>query len=288
MNVFDQLVNGLTLGAQYALVAAGLALIFGVLGIVNFAHGELFMVGAYSLYLAQATLGLGYLPGALLGVAAMAVFGVVFYLVILRRILDRPWQVQLVATLAASLLIVNLAVVLAGPVPRLVESPLLDARVSVGGSQVSLQRLVVLGTAVLAFTAMYLYLKFAKLGKAMRAVAQNREAARVVAIPVAKVGLVAVIVGSALAGIAGVAIAPLVNLQPTMGQLVTLKAFAAVIMGGFGNVTGGIVAAFSLGLVEAFVTGFITSDYADLIVFAVMVLVLLFRPHGLFGRVARV
>lgn len=286
--LIDQLVNGLTLGAQYALVAAGLSLIFGVLGIVNFAHGEFFMLGSYALYAAQSVLGLSYGLSSLVAVVAMGAFGALFYVVVLARIINHSWQVQLVATLATSLFLVNLAIVLAGPTPRLVDSPLADSSFDLLGGHVSIQRLVVLGTALVAFSVMYLYLRHAKLGKAMRAMAQNREAASIAGIPIRKVGLVAVIAGAALAGVASATIAPLVNLQPTMGQLLTIKAFAAVIMGGFGNVTGAIISAMVLGMVEALSAGYLTSDYADLIVFGVMVLVLLVRPSGLFGKVARV
>jgi branched-chain amino acid transport system permease protein len=286
--LIEQLINGVTLGAQYALVAAGLSLIFGVLGIVNFAHGEFFMLGAYMLYIAETPMGLNYPASALVVVVGMGLFGAVYYGVVLARIINHSWQVQLVATLATSLLMVNLAIVLAGPTPRLVDSPWSDAHVSIFGGQVSVQRLIVITTSAIAFLAMYLYLKHAKLGKAMRAVAQNKDAADVVGIPVRRVGLVAVVAGAALAGVAAVTIAPLNNLQPTMGQLLTIKAFAAVIMGGFGNVTGAILSAVVLGMVEALTAGYLTTDYADLVVFGVMLLVLLVRPSGIFGKVARV
>lgn len=283
----DQLLNGLTLGAQYALIAGGLALIFGVLGIVNFAHGEFYMLGAYALYVTQQLWGLPYMSAAAVAVLLMGVFGAVYYLVVLRTLLNRAWQIQLVATLATSLLLVNLVTVLVGPSPRLVTSPFTDVRVVILGGSVSMQRLLVLALTAVTFAAMYAYLFRARSGKALRAVSQNREAAEVVGIPAARIGLLATVAAAALAGVAAVMIAPLVNLQPTMGQLVALKAFAAVIMGGFGSVNGAVLAAFILGMVEALATGYITSDYADILVFGVMLTALLVRPHGLFGRVAR-
>ncbi len=285
--LFQQLVNGLTAGAEYALVAAGLSLIFGVLEIVNFAHGEFYMVGTYMLYVAETQGGLGYLPAALVAVLGMGVLGTLFYGVVIRRILNRGWQVQLVATLAVSIFLVNAATVMAGPVPKVVPSPLSQVAVAIGGYHVSLQRFVILGATMLAFGLLFAYLRYTKTGKAMRAVAQNREAAAVVGIPIQRIGMAAVIASTALAGVASVTIAPLYTVSPTMGQLVVIKAFAAVIMGGFGNVSGAIVSAIVLGLVEAFGTAYISSDYADLFVFGVMILVLLVRPQGLFGRAVR-
>lgn len=283
----DLLLNGLTLGAEYALVAAGLALIFGVLEIVSFAHGELFMVGGYLLYVFIARGRVAYWAAAPAVVLGMIVVGAVFYAVVVRRILNRGWQVQLVATLAVSIVLVNSAIVVMGSSPKLVGSPLSGVILHLGSIRLSEQRLLVVGAAIVAFAGLYWVLGFTKTGKAMRAVAQNREAATVVGIPIQRIGLAAVVTSSALAGVAAATIAPLYNLQPTMGQLVIVKAFAAVIMGGFGNVTGAIVAAVVLGVVEALTIGYVTSDYADVLVFGVMLLTLLFRPQGLFGRVVR-
>ena len=283
----DQLANGLTAGAEYALMAAGLTLIFGVLEIVNFAHGEFYMLSAYMLYLFQTQCGLPYGPAALLAIVGMGVFGAIFYLLVVQRILNRGWQVQLVATLAVSMLMLNLAIVLAGPTPRLTSSPYAAMILVLGPVRLSLQRILVLVGAGLSFSVLFAFLKYSKMGKAMRAVAQNREAAAVTGIPVQRVGLYAVVAGSALAGVAGVTISPLYNLQPSMGTMLIIKAFASVIMGGFGNVPGAIICAFVLGLAEAFGVTVIGSDYADVLVFGVMIAVLLFRPSGLFGRVAR-
>jgi branched-chain amino acid transport system permease protein len=283
----DQLVNGLTAGSEYALIAAGLALIFGVVEIVNFAHGELYMLGAYFLYVAQTYLNLPYGLALLVELVMMAGLGVVFYLLVIRRILNRGWQVQLVATLAVSILLINLVIVTAGALPKSVNSSLAYQIVTLGSLRLSVQRILVLGTALVAFAALASFLKYTKTGRAMRALAQNREAAAVVGVPVQRIGLVAVVVASLFCGLASGTIAPLHNVEPTMGTIVIIKAFAAVIMGGFGNVTGAVVSAFFLGLTEAFAIGYISSAYADAIVFAVMIVVLLLRPNGVFGRAVR-
>lgn len=285
--LLDELVNGLTAGAEYALIAAGLALIFGVLEIVNFAQGELYMVGAYFLYLAQAQLHLPYGVALVVDLLGMALLGVVFYTVVIRRILGRGWQVQLVATLAVSILLVNLAIVTAGSLPKTVESALVDKVVSVGTLHVSVQRLVVLATAVVAFAVLAWFLRSTRTGRAMRAVAQNREAATVVGVPIQRIGLATVVIGSVLCGLAAGTISPLYNVAPTMGSLVIVKAFAAVIMGGFGNVGGAIASAFVLGVAEALAIGYVSAAYADAIVFGVMIVVLLVRPEGVLGKAVR-
>ena len=286
--LLDQLVNGLTRGAEYALVAAGLALIFGVVGIVNFAHGEFYMVGAYVMWMGQSTLGLDYPLAALLAVVSMVVFGALFYGVVVRNVVGLGWQNQLVATLAASILLVNLAIVMAGSLPKFVYSPLVTVVVTIGNVTFALQRVLILACAIAAFAALYAFLKYTKAGKAMRALAQNRAASVVVGIPIHRIGLLAVMVGAGLAGVAAVLIPVLSNVHPTMGLVVTIKAFAAVVMGGFGNVTGAIVSAFVIGIVEALGVGYISSAYGDAFVFGLLILVLLFRPHGVFGRAIRV
>lgn len=283
----NELVNGLTAGSEYALIAAGLALIFGVLEIVNFAQGELYMVGGYLLYLAETHLKLSYVPALLVSIVGMALVGVIFYFVVIARILNRGWQVQLVATLAASIIMVNVAIVVAGSLPVTVTSPIAYNNIIAGPLRMSEQRLIVFGAAFVAFAGLYALLRFTKIGRAMRAVAQNREAATVVGVPIRRIGLVAVVVGSVLCGLAAGTISPLYNVSPTMGSLVIIKAFAAVIMGGFGNVTGAVISAFVLGLTESFSIGYVTSAYADAIVFAVMIAVLLLRPNGVFGRAVR-
>ena len=285
--LLDQLINGLTRGAEYALVAAGLALIFGVVRIVNFAHGEFYMVGAYALFLTQSVLGLDYPLAALLMVVVMVPFGALFYGLVIHRVIGLAWQNQLVATLAASILLVNLAIVSAGSVPKFVYSPLVTEVASLFDVTFAWQRVLILGCAVAAFVGLYVLLKYTRPGKAMRALSQNREACVVVGIPVHRIGLITVMVGAGLAGVAAATIPVLSNVHPAMGLVVTVKAFAAVVMGGFGNVTGAIAAVFVIGIVEALGVGYVSSAYGDAFVFGILILVLLVRPQGVFGRAMR-
>jgi branched-chain amino acid transport system permease protein len=283
---FDQLVNGLTLGSQYALVAGGLALIFSVVGIANFAQGEFYMVAGFMIYGLEAG-GLPYFAGCVLTLAGMAVFGLVVYDVALRPVTGRGWETQLVATLAVSLLLANVAIAAFGALPRLVRSPLTARTVSIGSTYVSVQRLLVFAATLLALVVLGGMVKFSKIGKGMRAVSQNRDAAVIMGIPVRLVERTAVVIGCVFAGVAAVTIAPLGTLTPTVGVPLTIKAFAAVVMGGFGNISGPIVSGMVLGLVEAYAGGYISSAYADAFVFGVMIAILVVRPRGLFGRAVR-
>jgi branched-chain amino acid transport system permease protein len=283
----QQVLNGLTLGAQYALMAAGLSLIFGVVRVVNFAHGEFYLVGAYLLYAITVSTPLPYWAAAVVCLAAMAGLGVLFYLFVLYRVIGTGWQRELVATVAASILIANLVLVASGGIPHYVASPLVDSYVPLGAIRSSAQRLLIVLTAVLAFAALYVFLTRTKTGKAMRALSQNRELCRVYGIPVHRIGLLAVVVGAVLAGLAAVTIPPLTVVTPDMAIQPTLKAFAAVIVGGFGDVRGAILAAFALGMVEAIGIGYVSSQYGDVVVFGAMILTLLIRPNGLLGRAIR-
>ncbi|MGH9138073.1 MAG: branched-chain amino acid ABC transporter permease [Acidimicrobiales bacterium] len=284
----DHLIYGLTRGAEYALMAAGMALIFGVARIVNFAHGEFYMVGAYLMYLLQSNIAAPYPVLAIVAVVGMAGFGALYYGAVVYRSIGVGWANQIVATLAASILLANLAVVLAGPIPKSITSPYLSVLVTIGSTTVSLQRIIVLACAIVSFVGLYLLLSRTKYGKAMRALSQNRDACVVLGIPVHRMGMLAVVIGSALAGVAGTTIPVLSNVNPAMGALLTIKAFAAVIMGGLGNVTGAIISALFLGVVEALAVGYVSSAYGDAFVFGVLVAVLLVRPAGVFGRAVRV
>lgn len=283
---FDQLVNGLTLGSQYALVAGGLALIFSVVGIANFAQGEFYMVAAFMIYGLESA-GLPYLASCVITLAGMAVFGLIVYGVAIRPVTGRGWETQVVSTLAVSLLLTNVAIAGIGSLPRLVHSPLLAHTVSIGPTDVSAQRLLVFAATLMVLVMLGGTVKFSKIGKGMRAVSQNRGAAVIMGIPVRRVEMTAVVIGCILAGVAAVTIAPLGTVTPTIGAPLTIKAFAAVVMGGFGNISGPIVSGLILGLVEAFAGGYISSAYADAFVFGVMIAILVIRPRGLFGRAVR-
>jgi branched-chain amino acid transport system permease protein len=284
LTLFSQLLNGLTVGAMYALVAAGLALTIGVLRVVNFAHGDLFMVGSYLFWYIYMQLGLTYGVSSLLTIPLMAATGVLFYLLVVRPVLRRSWQVQLVATLAASTILNNGVIWLIGSVPQTTPTDLSRSSVTLLGVTMSEQRVAVLVAAPIIFLGLHFYLKYTRTGMAMRAVSQNREAAEVAGIKIGAIATATFAIGTALIGLGNVLITPVYSVFPAMGVILTLKGFAVMIVGGYGRVNATIIAAFLLGIAEALGAGYISSGYTDAFAFVAMIIVLLLAPQGLFGR----
>ena len=276
--------HGLTLGALYAMVATGLALMFGVVRLVNFAHGEFFMLGAYAFWFAYRAVGLPYPVAGLVAAVVMGGFGIVYERTVIRSILDRSWHVQLIATLATSITLTNLAIIVFGAQAKEVPTVLSSRILEIGALRIAWHRLLVLGMSLLVFAALHWFVRRTKTGKAMRAMSQNREACAVVGVDVQRVALATFALSAVLAGGAAALVTPLFSIFPDMGALLTLKAFAAVIVGGFGYVQGAIAASFLIGVTESLAAGYISYAYKDAIAFVIMIAVLLWRPQGLFGR----
>ena len=283
-DLLEQVVHGLTLGAMYAMVATGLALMFGVVRLINFAHGEFFMLGAYAFWFAFKEVGLPYPAAVLLATAAMAAFGIAYQRVVVRAILERSWHVQLIATLATSIVLTNLAIIVWGTQAKEVPSALSASVFEFAGIRVAWQRVLVLGAALAIFGGLHGFVSRTKTGKAMRAMSQNREACAVVGVDIRRIALATFALSGGLAGAAAGLVSPLFNIFPDMGALLTLKAFAAVIVGGFGYVKGAIAASFLIGIAESLAAGYISYAYKDAFAFLMMIAVLLWRPYGLFGR----
>jgi branched-chain amino acid transport system permease protein len=283
-DLLEQLIYGLTLGSMYAMVAAGLALMFGVVRLINFAHGEFFMLGAYAFWFAYRVLGLPYPVAGLAAALAMGVFGIAYEQTVIRAILHRSWHVQLIATLATSIVLTNLAIIVFGTQAKEVPTALASRVLEVGALRIAWHRLLVLAVTPLIFVALHWFVRHTKPGKAMRAMSQNREACAVVGVDVERVALWTFALGAMLAGAAAALLTPLYNIFPDMGALLTLKAFAAVIVGGFGYVQGAILASFLIGVTESLAAGYISYVYKDAFAFLIMIAVLLWRPQGLFGR----
>jgi branched-chain amino acid transport system permease protein len=280
----EQILNGITLGTLYALVAVGLSLIFGVSEIVNFAHGEFFMLGSFAFFFVYTPGLFPYWLTILLTMLVMATFGLIFHFVVLQRVMTKRMQVQLMATLAASIVLANAAIMVWGTTPRQTPTEYSRMILNLAGLTVSAQRIVIVILTVAAFLGLHGMLKYTRIGKAMRAMAQNREACSAVGIDPVYVSRITLAVGAALCGLAGALISPVFQVFPTMGLLLTLKAFAVVIIGGFGNVSGAICAAFAVGLAEAMTAGYLSSAYTEAVPFVVLLAVLVAKPHGLFGH----
>jgi branched-chain amino acid transport system permease protein len=276
--------NGIILGLLYALIAVGLALIFGVLEIINFAHGELLMVGAFAMALALPAVGLSYWPALAIAVAVTAVCGLIVYELFLSRLRTGEFERSVLITLALSIIILNVVQYIFTANPIIVDTQYGFDGVSIGAIRITWTRIIGAAAALAAFGALFVILNYTQFGRAMRAIAQNRDAALMVGIQPKSVARNAVVLATALCGLAGAALAPLQLVTPIMGQFLIFKAFALVIIGGLGNIPGAIAAAVGLGLMESWIGGFFDIVWQEAAVFVVMIAVLCLRPDGLFKR----
>ena len=278
----EQLVNGLTLGSVYVLVALGMVLIYGVLHVLNFAHGVLFMVGAYLCHLLMLRFTSSYALAVALSMAALAALGIA-----LERVVFRPLRGnlrgQVIASLGLILAIENSVVWLWGPNALQMRIPSTQSIVQLGGLHFNLHLLVVIGVTVAVVAGLFVFLKTTRLGTAIRATSQSEEAALVVGIPVQRVHRFTFALSAALAALGGALLGPLFLVFPTMGDEPLVKGLAGIILGGMGSVPGAVIGALVIGVAEALSTLWFPTDYRDSVAFMVIVLVLLARPQGLFG-----
>jgi len=283
-NVLHILVVGLLVGGIYGLVAIGLNLIFGVIRIVNFAHGELVMLGMYGAYLCYVTLGLDPYLSVLLVVPAMFVVGVVVHRLILQP-LHAESSMQIFATFGLLILFQNVVLALTRGEGYSVPSKLAGLTIAVGDIRVTVSRLVIFAAVTLAAIALHLFLQRTLIGKSIRAVTQDRQAAQLMGINVERTFVITFGIGSALAGLAGVLLAPIYTLAPGIGGNFVLAAFAVVVLGGLGSVAGAYFGGLIVGLVEAFAGFYIDPELKQAIWFLIFLAVLVIRPTGLFGQV---
>ena len=282
------LVGGLVLGMIYALVAMGLSLIFGVLEIVNFAHGEFYMLGAVAAFFLSNGSAFSDWPTVVLVAAIAVAIGYVFYEALLASLQGAGFERSILLTLGLSMILQNGMVYLLTANPRMVSNALTYQSLAVGELRMPLVRLYALGAGAIAFIVLYLILYRTRLGRAMRGVAQNRQAALMVGIDARAVSRLAVAIGIGLSGLAGAALAPVYAVHPVMGSAFVFKAFAIIIIGGLGNVGGAAVAALALGMIEGVAAGFLPLVIVDALAFVSMIAILLFKPMGLVGRGVRV
>jgi len=263
-------------------------LIYGVMEVINMAHGELYMAGAYMAYLGVAHFHLPYVAVLLLATATLAVVGLIFYDGLLRRLGPRgQFERGIVLTLGVSLILQNGAIVVFGAGPKTLTTPLTFKTLDLGGQVLVATRVYAVLCAVAAFALLYLMLTHTTLGRSMRGAAQNPTAALMVGINPTRVARVTVVLGSALAGLAGCALTFVYDANPTVGVPVVFTAFAIIVIGGLGSLAGTIVTAFALGLTQSYVGGLVSTTLQDAVSFSLMMVVLFLRPQGIFGREVR-
>ena len=282
------LLNGLVMGVIYALVAMGLSLIFGVLEIVNFAHGEFYMLASMLAYFLTAQWGFDYWATILVVTVVGVAVGYVLFEGLLLALRGETFERSILLTMGLSMVLQNGAVFLFTTNPHLLESKLSYQNIVVGDFRMPVARLYALGLGFAAFAVLYLILHRTRIGKAMRGVAQNRAAADMVGIDARAVSRLAVAIGIGLTGLAGAALAPVYAVHPLMGFNFVFKAFAIIIIGGLGNISGAAIAAVILGVIESLAGGLLPLALTDAVAFLSMIAVLLLRPQGLFGRGVRV
>jgi branched-chain amino acid transport system permease protein len=282
MEVFlQQVLNGLVLGSGYALMALGLTIIFGILEVVNFAHGEVYMIGAFVTLFISTQIGIPFLPSIIIAMSVVAILGVLIEKAVFRPILGKPMINGMLLSFGLSTFLMNIALFLFKADPRRLESGYSHIQLNLWGLLITMERLLVIIVAGVLVTLLWIFIQRTKTGRAMRAVAQDREAAQLSGVSISKVYPLTFAIGCALATAAGSLMGAIFNISPNMGWSMVIKSFVVVIMGGFGSVTGAILAGLVLGLAESLGGGYISYAYKDVYVFALLMLIFLFRPEGL-------
>ncbi len=284
--LLSALISGIGLGSMYGLMALGFYLTYAVSGTVNFAQGSSMMLGAVLTFVFAQSWGWPLLPAVLVALLLCALYGLVVEFVAVRPFASRGSDAWLMATVALGIVLDNLVMFSFGKEPRNLPSPLAQTPLEIGGAGLGVYPLQVLIPLVgLALAAvLHTVSRRSRWGTAMLAVTQNRDAARLMGIPIRRAIAVAFALSTLLAGVAGVLIAPLFNVHSDMGTLFGLKAFAVAILGGITSAWGVMIAGLLFGVSEALITSTLGSGYTQIIMFGAVILVLALRPNGLFGR----
>ena len=283
---FQQLVNGIMLGAAYSLVALGLTLIYGILHIPNFAHGHKYMWAAFTSLFFVVNLHTNYWVSLFIAMVVLGLVGAGVERLVYRPLRNAPHVNSFIAAIGLLLFLESLSLIFWGADFRRFPT-LYDKPIHLFGVAITLQRLLVIAAAALFIILLQVFIKRTWLGATIEAVAQNPEGAELVGISIDRVSSLTFGIGTALAAAAATLIAPIFLVYPTMGAMPNLKAFIVIIIGGMGSIPGAVLGGFMLGLIEALGGGYISTDYKDLFAFGALVTFLTLRPTGLFGKGVR-
>lgn len=280
--VLQQGINGVVVGSLYVLVALGLTLIYGVLVQINFAHADIVTLGAFVAYFVTHLFSGNYFAGIAVALIAGAALGWLINAAVFAPLRERGSELlPLIATIGISIMLQNAMLVLLGPIPYAFDTPYSNQVIRFGSIFFTLQNLLIITVATITIALLYAFLHFTFMGKALRAVSQDRETAGLMGINQNYLIMLTFVIASALAGMGGAMLGPVLVLTPFAGTSVIVKAFAIVIIGGFGNVEGTIAAGLIVGLIESFTTQFLDPGLIDIVVFALLLLTLAIRPTGL-------
>jgi branched-chain amino acid transport system permease protein len=283
--VLQQAINGIVVGSLYVLVALGLTLIYGVLVQINFAHADIVTLGAFAAYGVMHLLNGNYLAGITAALALGAALGWLVNAGIFAPLRDRGSELlPLIATIGVSIMLQNAMLALLGPIPYAFDTPYSNQVIRFGTLFLTVQNVLIILVSGVCIALLYVFMKFTFLGKALRAVSQDRETAGLMGINPNYLIMLTFVIASALAGLSGAMLGPVLVLTPFAGTSVIVKAFAIVIIGGFGNVEGTILAGLLVGLIESYTTQFLDPGLIDIVVFALLLLTLAIRPTGLIAE----
>jgi branched-chain amino acid transport system permease protein len=285
VDLFLQLsANGLVLGMFYALSALGLTLVFGLMRVVNFAHGELYVVGGLIGWTLTVVLGVNFFFALVVVIVALAILGYAIDRLLIHWVRGQGEEPTILLTIGLSIFIANTALLMVGTTPRTVASPFMSKPLFLGPVVLTQSRLMLVAMCIGLIAGAWLLIQKTSLGRAMRATFQDPMAAQLAGIRTGHIYGFTFALGSALAGAAGTLLGSIYVIEPTIGGVISLKAFVVVILGGMGSFAGAIVGGLILGLVEALWGGYVATGYVDAIGFALVIAMLLVRPYGLFGK----
>ena len=285
INFIEQLINGLRTGSIYALIAIGYTMVYGIAKMINFAHGDIIMVGAYALYFSISVLGLPVPVALLLTVIVCSVLGVLIEKIAYKPLRKAQPLAVLITAIGMSFFLQSSSLLIFGSTPIPFQSVIPNENIKVGPVIISSITLVTLVVTSVAMILLTLFINKTKLGSAMRAVSEDKGAAELMGINVNSTISMTFAIGSALAAVAGILyISQYQSMKPTLGALPGIKAFVAAVLGGIGSIPGAMLGGILLGLIESVSKAYISTELADAIVFGVLIVVLLFRPSGLLGK----
>ncbi len=281
------ILNGLTMGGIYALISVGLTMIFGVMKVINFAQGEFLMVGMFMTLLLHKITGLGpyylVIPVAII----MFIIGMCIYRILIKPIIGRDGTSFIIITMGLSYVLITLIQLIFSATSQSVVTEVSKISVKIGSFNIALSRVVACGVMLVFVTIVYFFLKMTDVGRAMRATSENREVSQMLGIKTNSIYRFAFSIGITLAGITGVLLTPIYYVYPTVGAPFKTIAMACVVLGGLGNIWGAVVGGLLAGLFEAFIGSYISFDLAPGGAYLILILVLAFKPNGLFGKGAR-
>lgn len=285
--LLQQLVNGLSLGSIYALVALGYTMVYGIIKLINFAHCDIYMIGAYLGYFCMTSLSLSFLPSLLIAMAGSMVLGVLIEKIAYKPLRNAARISLLITAIGMSLFLEYGTMFFVSPKVRTYPalSGFMTKSFHLGSVLITMQQIVILATTVVLMLALQYIVRYTRSGKAMRAVALDKDAAQLMGIDVDRTISITFAIGSALAGAAGVLVGVYYNtINPLMGATPGLKAFVAAVFGGIGLIPGAMLGGYFIGIVEVLVAGYGNSMYRDAVVFAILILILILKPAGLLGK----